>query len=259
MKLGGPVGDDEAALEARTVCRKPQLLQVWGEWVHRGVYCLQAALRWVLIQVDPLTSFSYTWETAVRKRKEKAMTYARWLQWTLAGIIAVAVCAAALGIYAKDSGKQARRAEPTTPEEALRNAEKDWSAMERARKQVRKYLNEAQKKKDIIRINCVQEKLVRINTAMGLAREVLGRLRVAAKKEKAMEKSSWLYQKISILREQVENLRREAEACADEEISYTGDTKVRLFIDPSIPRDDPTEPPEDIVVVGRPPEASPYI
>lgn len=174
--------------------------------------------------------------------------------------VAAVVCIVAVGLKAQDTpSKKDKPREPATPAEALRMAEGDWNVMVRARKQVKKYLQEAKKKKDIIRLNCVQEKLVRINTAMGVAKEVLKQLRLAATKERAMEKSSWLYQKISILTEQVENLRREAEGCADEEVSYTGDTKVRLYIDPSIPRDDPTEPPEDTVIVGRPPEASPYI
>ena len=194
----------------------------------------------------------------MKTERRKTMTYLKRPHWIIAGTIAAAVCVVGLGLWAKSSAKR-EFVEPKTPGEALRNARKDWSAMVRARQQVRKYLNEAQKKKDIIRINCVQEKLVRINTAMAIAKDVMNQLQVAAKKERAMEKCSWLYQKISILREQVENLRREAEACADEEISYTGDTKVRMTIDPSIPRDDPTEPPEDIVIVGRPPEASPYI
>lgn len=151
------------------------------------------------------------------------------------------------------------KASPVTPEQAIKQAHSDWRLMDRSKVQVVKYLKEAQKKKDIIRLNCVQEKLVKINTAMGLAKQVLGHLKLATKNAGASEHALWLYEKISIFTEQVQNLRREAEGCADEEVSYTGKTRVTLTIDPSIPRDDPTEPPRDAVSVGRPPEASPYI
>ncbi len=148
------------------------------------------------------------------------------------------------------------------PREALRRGALALWAIEKAKAQVAKYLVEARQKKDVIRINCVQEKLARLNTVVEIARQTLKRLRQEVPRDETGDASRLLYEKMMLLKEQAQGLRRDAESCSGEEMSYTGATKVFFQQDKSIPQEDPSDPPSgfDPFTSGfdRPPEVSGY-
>ncbi len=182
------------------------------------------------------------------------------------GLAALAILAGpALGAEGakKAQGKGGAAAEGSIePREALRQGALALWAIEKAKAQVAKYLVEARQKKDVIRINCVQEKLARLNTVVEIARQTLKRLRQEAPRDETGDASRLLYEKMMLLKEQAQGLRRDAESCSGEEMSYTGATKVFFEQDKSIPREDPSDPPSgfDPFKTGfeRPPEVSGY-
>ena len=195
------------------------------------------------------------------------MNFRSIIKWSVLGCMLL--CIAFLGprVRAEESDFDETTGEAISPNEALRRGAMELWAAEQAGEKVREYLSAARKTKDIIRINCVQEKLAQINTVIGLARKELKELRSVAPTDETGDKSRILYEKMAIFKEQAENIRREAEGCSGEELTYTGETKVTVDIDPSIPVEDPTEPPAglsgsavvvDEVIIGRPPEVSPY-
>lgn len=199
------------------------------------------------------------------------MNYRSVAKWALLGGVLLGIAFIGPGLRAqKPDNKKTDSSVPDSmsPRECLRKGAMELWASEKAGEKVRKYLVAARKKKDIIRINCVQEKLSRLNTVLGLARKSLKDLRASAPKDQTGDRSRILYEKMTIFREQAENIRREAEGCSGEELTYTGKTKVQVTVDPSVPKDDPSEPPGgivgggglglDIVIIGRPPEVSPY-
>ena len=182
-------------------------------------------------------------------------------RWAIpAGLIALVAATSAL----LAENKPAKEQSPTiAPKEALHRGALALWASESAKAKVAKYLAEARSKKDIVRINCVQEKLTRLNTVVEMARQSLQRLRQEAPRDASGDTSRLLYEKLVLLREQAEGLRRDAESCSGEELSYTGSTKVTVERDKDIPDTDVTDPPEGFRPVetgfGRPPEVSPYL
>jgi hypothetical protein len=197
------------------------------------------------------------------------MNYRTIGKWAVLGGLVAGIALAGPRIYAaveKDKKSEAELQNLSAAEALRQGAMQLWEA-EKAREKIRKYLTAAQKKKDIIRINCVKEKLSRCNTVVSLARNSLKDLRRTKTKGDA-QRARILYEKMSIYHEQAENIRREAEGCSGEELTYTGKTKVSVEVDDSVPKDDPSEPPGgivggggtelDVVIIGRPPEVSPF-
>lgn len=120
-------------------------------------------------------------------------------------------------------------------------------------------LKEAREKKDIIRINCVNEKLTRIKALARSAEMSELYLREALTK-KDTKTTNHAYRKIAIALQKIRTLKAEAEQCIGE-LAFTADEKekVELKIDrDKVPADDPTatEFPETAII--RPPAASPY-
>lgn len=200
------------------------------------------------------------------------MNYRSVTKWALLGGILMGIAFIGPGLQAQNKTEKkddSSMGEAMPPRECLRKGAMQLWAAEKAGEKVRKYLVNARKKKDIIRINCVQEKVSRMNTVLNLARKTLKDLRNAVPKDASGDKCRILYEKMTIFREQAENIRREAEGCSGDELTYTGKTKVTVEIDPSVPKDDPSEPPGgivggggglglDVIIIGRPPEVSPY-
>ena len=184
------------------------------------------------------------------------------IRWAVPAALAVLVAATSALLAANKPAKKSE-GPMIAPKEALRRGALALWAAESAKAKVAKYLAEAQSKKDIVRINCVQEKLSRLNTVVELARQTLQRLRQEAPRDSAGDTSRLLYEKMVLLREQAEGLRRDAESCSGEELSYTGATKVTVERDKNIPDQDVTDPPEGFRPIengfGRPPEVSPYL
>jgi hypothetical protein len=121
-------------------------------------------------------------------------------------------------------------------------------------------LKEAREKKDIIRINCVNDKLTRIKALARSAEMTELYLREAlTKKDDKTANTSYL--KLTTALSKIRALKSEAEQCIGELAFAKGDKKeeVDLRIDrDKVPDDDPTvtEFPETAIV--RPPAASPY-
>ncbi len=120
-------------------------------------------------------------------------------------------------------------------------------------------LKEAREKKDIIRINCVNQKLTKIKALMRSAEMAELYMREAlTKKDKKTANHS--YRKIAIALQQIRSLKTGAEQCIGELAFATGEKDVvDLKIDrDKVPADDPTltEFPETAII--RPPAASPY-
>jgi hypothetical protein len=99
-------------------------------------------------------------------------------------------------------------------------------------------LEKARDNKDIIQINCVNEKLSDIRGLLKISEEAKASLdEAAAKRDKELINHE--YTKISIAGMRVENFRLEVEGCVGEMSQYTGNTIADVQIDPDIRKDDP--------------------
>lgn len=141
-----------------------------------------------------------------------------------------------------------------TNEEKLERAAAEIEAMKEALRQALERLQDAREKKDIIQINCVNEKLSAIKGLLKIAEQAEVSLREAAvRKDEDLVLHE--YTKISIAAARVENFRVEVEGCVGELSQYTGQTVVEASIDPEIRSDDPESAPDpafDAIETTRP-------
>jgi len=110
----------------------------------------------------------------------------------------------------------------------------------------------ARKQKDIIKLNCVADKLVQTKVNVSIADQAMTALQenVARSDEGGEPMSSPPHNH----QPEGAHSRAEAENCIGEDLSFVGATRVDIDVDPNIPRDDPTQPPAPTTSIERPPE-----
>ena len=123
---------------------------------------------------------------------------------------------------------------------------------------VNKLADQARKDKDIIKLNCVNDKLIQIKGNLNLAEQSRDALKASAARTDDSTRNHE-FAKLTIMYQKVTVLGQEAEQCIGEEISYVGATRVDIEVDKDIPEDDPTVIPPPPLPVVRPPLASPFM
>ena len=118
-------------------------------------------------------------------------------------------------------------------------------------------VEEARKLKDIIRINCLADKLVQVRASLNVADRSFATMQEAIARA---DEGAYFheYTRITIVNQNVQVLGSEAEACVGEDLSYVGATRVDVDVD-DVPTGDPTQPGSPTPDLSRPPAASPYI
>jgi hypothetical protein len=146
-----------------------------------------------------------------------------------------------------------------SPAESLTLSKDMLTKMRDRLTRVKKLLAEARQQKDIIKINCVTDKMVQIQGHISVAEKSTEGLGEAVTRQDTAE-SEHQFSRVSIVHEKVLGLAAEAENCVGEDMNFVGEQRSELTIDPSIPPEDPTETrvPEP-VVPPRPTEASPTV
>jgi hypothetical protein len=129
--------------------------------------------------------------------------------------------------------------------------------MQASERRVSKLQERAQKQKDVIKLNCVTDKLVQLRGHVAVANQSISALdeAVARGDDGARQHE---YVRLVIMHQKTDLLTTEAENCLGEDVSYVGNTKVDVEVDPSIPNEDPTQPTLPLPDVTRPPEATPF-
>ena len=157
-----------------------------------------------------------------------------------------------------DSGLDLQKLATLSPAETVKQARDYKLKMNDTKTHIDKLLDKARKQKDVIKINCLNDKSQQVKGHITVADQSLGAMNTAithgdddARKHEFM-RLTILYQKVVVL-------RTEAENCIGEDVSYIGDTKVQVDVDPNIPSDDPTEPALPLPDVTRPPAATPFV
>ncbi len=118
-------------------------------------------------------------------------------------------------------------------------------------------LEEARASKDVVKLNCVNEKLTNIKGLLRISEQADITLQEAVAKAED-QAADHEYSKVVIAKQKIDQLRAEAEQCVGMLAFETGPTEVVVQEPIDLPRLDPTLPalpPRSIVV--RPPPASP--
>ena len=129
--------------------------------------------------------------------------------------------------------------------------------MRKALREVLSQLEEARASKDVVKLNCVNEKLTQIKGLLRISEQADVNLQEAiARAETPVENHE--YTKISIARERVVQLRTEAEQCIGQLAFRTDENlSVEVEVPSDLPGGDPTQPAPPPPITNQPPPASP--
>jgi hypothetical protein len=171
------------------------------------------------------------------------------LRYSILGALGV-VALCAVGFAASEDGK------PLTDSDVQLGTRELSAKMTVNVARIKKLVDEAQKKKDMVKLNCLADKSQQVQGHLTLAEKSKQTL-IDAFKAKDASGRDHAYNRLSILSQKIDVLRTEAETCFGEDVPYVGITVVTVEIDPSIPPEDPTQYPIPAIDVTRPAESSP--
>lgn len=145
-----------------------------------------------------------------------------------------------------------------TPDEMIAQGKQYIAGMNEVLKRTQGLQEEAKRQKDIIRLNCVTDKVVQVRANMNIADQSMASLQEAITRADEGERTHE-FTRLTILNQKVTVLGAESENCIGEDLSFVGATRVDVEIDPNIPQYDPTQPPAPGIDIIRPAEASPIM
>jgi hypothetical protein len=172
-------------------------------------------------------------------------------------LIGASVAFAAAG-DSTDVGLDFRKSITLSPQETQAQAKDYYKKMQDTQRRVQMLQSKAKKDKDMVKLNCVNDKLMQLKGHMTVTDQSMSSLSLDVAKGDDTARQHQ-FTRITILYQKVVTLGTEAEQCIGEDVSYVGATRVDVEIDPSIPPEDPTMPGLPVPVVTRPPEASPFV
>jgi hypothetical protein len=151
-----------------------------------------------------------------------------------------------------------RAADVPDPEKLKRSSDA-VGRMRGALKDVLARLEEARATKDVVKLNCVNEKLTQIKGLLRISEQSDVALQEAVSRKDSIA-SEHEYSKVSIARGKVDQLRSEAEQCIGQLAFRTDENlTVEVQVPAGLPGGDPTNPPEPPPPTNRPPPASPIM
>lgn len=177
-----------------------------------------------------------------------------------------------LGVTMFGGAVMAQPAAPTTPGEAdiaapqratlssqdmLTQGRKHRTQMDETAQRVQQRVEGARKQRDIIRVNCLLDKVAQLRANLNIADEALATLQDAISRRDEGG-SLHEYTRLTILNQKVQVLDAEAEACVGEDLSFVGATRVDVEVS-GVPEGDFTHPAIPEPTYTRPPAASPSL
>jgi hypothetical protein len=151
-----------------------------------------------------------------------------------------------------------RQRAPLNPQDMLNQSREYRQRVADVIKRVEGQVEQAQKQKDVIRINCLQDKLVQARANLNVMDQAIVGLQDSLQRRDEGQ-SIHEYTRITIVQQKVQVLATEADQCVGEDLSFVGATRVDVDVDPGVRPDDPTNPDLEPPPVDRPPAASPYM
>ena len=160
---------------------------------------------------------------------------------------------------AKPAATTLERAADIPDAEKLTRSRDAVSRMRSVLTEVLGRLEEARATKDVVKLNCVNEKLTQVKGLLRISEQSDVALQEAvAKKDTTAAEHE--YSKVSIARGKVDQLRSEAEQCIGQLAFRTDENlTVEVEVPSGLPTEDPTNPPAPEPPTSRPPPASPIL
>ena len=156
-------------------------------------------------------------------------------------------------LHAKEIGAGLSASEKT------KRVNRTIQAVQRTLKFALDRLEKARENKDIIQVNCVNDKLTGIRGFLKIAERSKKSLDQAKRQDDA-NLMQHEFAKVVLIGQRVDNLKLQVEGCVGEISQYTGNSQLTLEVDPDIRSDNPatTEavPTFDALNTARPPAVS---
>jgi hypothetical protein len=132
-----------------------------------------------------------------------------------------------------------------------------FRSMNETVKRIAALQDQSKRQKDIIRLNCVTDKLVQSKVNMTIAEQAMAALQenIARADEGGRTHE---FTRLTIVNQKVTVLGAEAENCIGEDLSFVGATRIDVEVDPNLPQIDVTSPPVPTIDVERPQDASSF-
>ena len=115
--------------------------------------------------------------------------------------------------------------------------------------------NQVKRQKDIIRLNCVNDKLVQAKVNITIGEQAMRALQESISRADEGGRTHE-FTRLTIVNQKVQVLGAEAENCIGEDSSFVGATRVDVEVDPNLPTVDVTQPAAPQIDNSRPPPAS---
>lgn len=142
-----------------------------------------------------------------------------------------------------------------TADEMVSQSKEYFKTMNDVVKRIQVLQEQAKRQKDIIRLNCVTDKLVQAKVNVNIAEQSMASLQESIVRADEGGRTHE-FTRLTIVNQKVLVLGAEAENCIGEDLSFVGATRVDVDVDPNIPQSDPTQPPAPGIDIERPGEAS---
>jgi len=117
--------------------------------------------------------------------------------------------------------------------------------------QVQSMVEQARQSKDVIRLNCLLDRLAQLKATVNIADTSLQNLQEATARNDEGA-SLHEYTRVTIVHQKAQVLMSEAQSCAGEDLSYVGATRVDVDV-AGVPPGDYTTPPLAPVIAPTPP------
>ena len=143
-----------------------------------------------------------------------------------------------------------------TPADMVNQSKEYFTGMGAVVKRIQTLQDQAKREKDIIRLNCVTDKLVQARVNVNIGEQSMATMQESIARNDAGAQTHE-FTRLTIVNQKVTVLGAEAENCIGEDLSFVGATRVDVEVDPNIPQYDPTQPGSPFIDITRPPSASP--
>jgi len=144
-----------------------------------------------------------------------------------------------------------------TPQEMVKQGSEYFKGMNEILKRISGLQDQSKRQKDIIRLNCVTDKLVQTKVNITIADQAMASLQESIARADEGGRTHE-FTRLTIVNQKVTVLGAEAENCIGEDLSFVGATRVDVEIDPNLPTIDVTLPGQPTIdITDRPPAASP--
>jgi len=152
-----------------------------------------------------------------------------------------------------------RRVVQLSGPDQLREAGSVIDGMNNQRRRVSDLLDRARQERDIIKVNCLNDKLTQIDVTLRSAREHQDLLQTAVSINNDGQRNHE-FTLITIQRQRTEQFEAEARQCIGEDTgTFDRDTRLTLLVDPNIAEQDTTTLTPDMLTPERPLVSSPVM